>query len=139
MKLQDGKYQTATQVNVLSPVITNVKEADSFHMLEGNMIYFDKVRNKLLFRGLRQWYDIERKLYELGRTKLLPKNWIYIFNPKKRENIDGNLVVGLIHSKGVVGVMSYEVTSHLKGLALLCRGKRKQVLTNELEEACLQN
>jgi len=125
-------------------------------MLEGNMIYFDKVRNKLLFRGLRQWYDIERKLYELGRTKLLPKNWIYIFNPKKRENIDGNLVVGLIHSKGVgllstslssqalptscrSQLMSCEVISHLKGLALLCRGKRKQVLTNELEEACLQN
>ena len=65
------RYQTATRVKVLSPVIINVKEVDSFSRLAGledNMIYLAKVRDKLLFRGLRPWYDIARKLQELGRS-----------------------------------------------------------------------
>jgi hypothetical protein len=62
------RYQTATRVKVLSPVIINVKEVDSFHLLEDSMIYHVMVRDRLLFRGLRPWYDIARKLQELGRS-----------------------------------------------------------------------
>jgi len=58
-------------VNVLSPVIYNVKEADSFHVLEGKMICIVKVRYGLLLRGLRQWHDVTRKLQELGRPCML--------------------------------------------------------------------
>jgi len=65
------RYQTATKVKVLSPVISNIKEVDSFHLLEDSMIYLVKVRDKLLFRGLRPWYDIARKLQELGRSNLV--------------------------------------------------------------------
>lgn len=67
MKPGVGRHQAATKVNVLSPVIFNVKEADSFHVLEGNMIYIVKVRYGLLLRGLRQWHDVTGKLQELGR------------------------------------------------------------------------
>ena len=55
-------------MKVLSPVNSNVKEVDSFHLLEDSMIYFVMVRDRLLFRGLSPWYDIERELQELGRS-----------------------------------------------------------------------
>ena len=58
-------------MNVLSPVIFDVKEVDSFHILEDSTIYSDMVRNKLLFRGLRQWYGTEWRLQELGRAEVL--------------------------------------------------------------------
>ena len=125
-------YQTATKVNVLSPVIFNVKEADSFHLLEGSIIYSDRVRNKLFFRGLRQWYDTEWKLQELGRSKLFPKKRISATNLKKKENREDNLEVGLIHSKGVTGIITCETNSHSKGLTLLCRGKEKHSTDKEL-------
>ena len=70
MKPTGGRYQTATQVKGLSPVITNVKEVDSIHELEDNMIYLAMVRDRLLFRGLRPWYDIGWNLQELGRPNL---------------------------------------------------------------------
>jgi hypothetical protein len=54
-------------VKVLSPVNSNVKEVDSFHLLEDRMIYFVLVRDKLLFRGLSPWHDAEWRLQELGR------------------------------------------------------------------------
>jgi hypothetical protein len=58
VKLQEGRRQTATQVKVLSPVIVNVKEADSFHLLEGSKRSFDKARNDSLFRGLSLRYGV---------------------------------------------------------------------------------
>lgn len=64
----EGRYQTATRVKVLSPVIYNIKEVDSFHMLEDSTICIDKAKDRLLFRGLSPWYDIEWKLQELGRA-----------------------------------------------------------------------
>jgi hypothetical protein len=67
MEPPEGMYQTATQVKVLSPVIFNVKEVDSFHLLEDRMIYLVTVRDRLLFRGLSPWYDIVWRLQELGR------------------------------------------------------------------------
>ena len=66
-----GKYQTATQVKGLSPVIFNVGEVDSFHLLEDSMIRFNMARDGLLSRGLRPWYDTERKRQELGRPGIL--------------------------------------------------------------------
>jgi len=68
MKPTLGRYQTATQVKVFSPVITNIKEADSVHLLEGSIICFDNARNRLLFRGLSPQYDIEWKLQKPGRA-----------------------------------------------------------------------
>ena len=72
MKPTVGRYQTATRVKVLSPVIIDIKEVDSFHGLEDRMICIVMVRYGLLFRGLRPWYDIGWNLQELGRTMLFP-------------------------------------------------------------------
>jgi hypothetical protein len=44
VKPTEGKYQTITQVKVLSLVITEVKEADGVPKLEGNMCGIVKVR-----------------------------------------------------------------------------------------------
>ena len=40
MKPQDRRFWTATQVKVLSPVMFHIKEADSFHLLEGSKSRF---------------------------------------------------------------------------------------------------
>lgn len=132
-------YQTATKVNVLSPVKFNIKEADSVHVLEGNTEHSVKVRDAELFRGLRQWYGTERNLQELGRSGLNPEGRIFADNLEKRGSEEGRLEVGLIHSRGVAGVASSETASHSKGLALLCNGKGKHIRANELEVICLQN
>ncbi len=71
MKPSNGKEQAATKVNVLSPENTNIREADSFHVLEGSTWRFAKARNVSFPRGLRQWHVLERKWQELGRPKPL--------------------------------------------------------------------
>jgi hypothetical protein len=119
------RYQTATRVKVLSPVIFNVKEVDSFHLLEDSMICLDKVRDRLLFRGLRPWYEIAWKLQELGRSCKLC-NLVKRGTPPEADNThsvagekvgwhdrrgrksNGLQEVGLTHSRGVTGVMPCE-------------------------------
>lgn len=71
MKPSDGRYQTATQVNVLSLVITGFGEVESLHLLENSKICIVKASNRFFSRGLSQWYGIEWKLQELGRALLL--------------------------------------------------------------------
>ena len=71
MKPGVGIYQAVTQVKVLSPVIFNVKEVDSFHELEDRMICVVKVRDRLLLRGLSPRHDRGRKRQELGRPCML--------------------------------------------------------------------
>jgi len=71
IKPTDGRYQSATSVNGLSPEIDSVREADSVHWLEGNIIYTDKARDRLFSRGLSQCYGITGRLQELGRAKIL--------------------------------------------------------------------
>lgn len=139
MKPPEGMYQTATKVKVLSPEIYDIEEADSFHLLEGSMSYTAMARSSSLFRGLRPWYGIERKLSEPGRPVLFPRERIPGNNLKKRGFRDGSAGVGLIHSRGVAGVMPCEEKIHSKGLALICKGKGKHVLTTELEDTCEQN
>ena len=120
VKPTGGRYQTATQVKGLSPVITNVKEVDSIHELEDNMIYLVMVRVRLLFRGLSPWYDIAWNLQELGRPNLFLLGRIFANNPKRRGCGEDSLGVGLTHIRGVAGVMPCEFKrGHSKGLALL--------------------
>ena len=72
MKPTDGKYQTATQVKVLSPEIFNVGIGRQFPFTGRQQRGY---RNGEIFsppRGLRPWYGIERKLQELGRSY-----WLY--------------------------------------------------------------
>jgi hypothetical protein len=135
------RYQTATQVKGLSPVIINVKEVDSFHILEDNTIYVVLVRDRLLFRGLRPWYDIGRKLQELGRPCLLLGDRTFANNQEKRECGEGKQGVGSTHSRGVVSLTGDELDSqgHSKGLTLLCKGKGRHSQTTELEKLWKQN
>jgi len=119
MKPPAGMFQTATKVKVLSPEIIDVEEADSFHALEGCMSCTAMARCGLLFRGLRPWYGTERKLSEPGRPVQFlfwqkPGN-----DPKRRGFGDDCAGVGLIHSRGVAGVMPCEDIIHSKGLALI--------------------
>lgn len=165
MKPSDGRYQTATQVNVLSPVKLENGEVESFHLLEDSKIYFAMARNKFFSRGLSQWYGIEWILQELGRALLLFGNITHIFGQvrdneselilviissestlrikrltkvgdnklKKQGFAKGIKAVGLIHSRGVTGVMSCESNLvHSKGLALICKGKEKHNLITAL-------
>lgn len=132
MKLLDGRYQTATQVKVLSPVILHTKEADSVHILEGRKSDFDKARRHSLFRGLSPRYDIEKKLQELGRPILLSRSRITAYNLKRRGSGKDRIGVGLIHSRGVAGIITCETKGHSKGLTLLRRGEGKHSADKEL-------
>lgn len=131
MKPLEGRCQTATQVKGLSPVKYDVMEADSVHLLEGSRNCFDMVRSSFLYRGLRPWYDIEWKLQELGRSGWLSDIRISADNSKRRGGGDGHPEVGLIHSRGVTGVMPCESEAHSKGSAVICRGKGKRGLYKE--------
>jgi len=139
MEPPEGMCQTATKVKVLSPEITNIEEADSVHELEGSMSYTAMARYNLLFRGLRPWYGTERKLSEPGRPVLLLERQIPGNNLERKGFRDGSAGVGLIHSRGVAGVMSCEEKIHSKGLALLCKGKGRHDSTTELEGTCERN
>lgn len=124
MKPQDRKHQTATQVKVLSPEIINVIEADDFHLSEGYKIDFALVRNLSLYRGLSPQYGVEWKSQKLGRSKQLSHERIFADNLKKKGSGNGCLEVGLLRSRGVIGVMPYEsIDAHSKGVAVVCRGE----------------
>lgn len=139
MKPPAGMSQTATQVKVLSSEIFNIEEADSFHVLEGCMNCAVRAKRGLLFRSLRPWYGTERKLSEPGRPGQFLRKQIPGNNLKRRGFRDDCTGVGLIHSRGVAGVMPCEDMFHSKGLALVCKGKGKHVLITELEATCKQN
>ena len=139
MEPPEGMYQTATEVKVLSPEITNIGEADSVHKLEGSMSCTAMARYSVLFRGLRPWYGTERKLSEPGRPVLFLEKQIPGNNLERRGFRDDRAGVGLIHSRGVAGVMSCEERIHSKGLALLCEGKGRHDSTTELEGTCERN
>jgi hypothetical protein len=136
MKPPEGMQQTATKVKVLSPENFNIEEADSFHVLEGRISQTVMARYGSLFRGLRPWYGAERKLSEPGRPALFPQRRIPENNLKRRGFRNDSAGVGLIHSRGVAGVMPCEEKIHSKGLALICRGKGKHASTTELERTC---
>jgi hypothetical protein len=119
MKPPVGMCQTATKVKVLSSEIFNIEEADSFHLLEGSINRTAMARCGLLFRSLSPWYDTERKLSEPGRPVQFLRKQIPGNNPKRKGFRDDCTGVGLIHSRGVAGVMPCEDIIHSKGLALV--------------------
>ena len=133
MKPQDRKHQTATHVKVLSPEIIFFIEADGFHIPEGNKIDFALVRSLSLYRGLSPWYGVEWKSQKLGRSKQLSRKRISANNLKMRGSGNGCLEVGLLRSRGVIGVMPYESKAHSKGAALVCRGEMKHGPYKEME------
>jgi len=120
MKPADGRYQTATQVKVISPEIINVGKVDSVHLLEDSTIYLAMVRGISLSRGLRPWYGIAWKLQELGRACIVPgRNRISVDNPERRGSGDDIQAVGLTHSRGVtdVAVSEFRVLETLEGVS----------------------
>lgn len=134
MKPHDRKHQTATEVKVLSPEIILFIEADGFHLPEGNKLDFAKVRNLPLCRGLSPQYGVEWESQKLGRSKQLSRERIFANNLKKRESGNGCLEVGLLRSRGVIGVMPYEsINVHSKGAAVVCRGEVKHDPNKELD------
>ena len=140
MKPQDRKRQTATQVKVLSPVIILIIEADGFHFPEGNKMDFEMVRNLSLYRGLSPQYGVERKSQKLGRSKQFSRERISANNLKKRGGGNDCLEVGLLCSRGVMGVMSHERrNSHSKRAAVVCRGEGRHDSYEEMEQSCKQN
>ena len=119
MEPPEGMYQTATKVKVLSPRNLQHRRGDSVHKLEGSMSCTAMARYSLLIRGLKPWYGTGRKLSEPGRPVLFLQGQIPGNNLERRGFRDDSAGVGLIHSRGVAGVMPCEEIIHSKGLALL--------------------
>lgn len=128
MKPARGSYQPATQVKVLSPEINDVRKADSFHMLEGGTLYFVKVRDTLLSRGLSPWDDNERIKQELGRSILFPIKGYLPTIPKGEE-----AEMTVWKSDYPILVKKQSNVCGAKGITLLCKGEEKHSLTGELE------
>ena len=126
MKPQERRHQTATQVKGLSPEISNIDEADSVHVLEGNKAHGVTVSCARLVRGLRPWYGAECLLHELGRPARLPCMGISADDLKKRGSRNGRAGVGPAHSRGVAGVTPCAGKPDSKGLAVDCRDRGKQ-------------
>lgn len=77
---------------------------------------------------------------ELGRSCSVFQKWKAANNLKKKECGERQQEVGLIRSKGVVGVMpSAGNVAHLKGSAIVCRDLKKQVLNMESDNTCKRN
>ena len=74
MKPQERRFQTATQVKVLSPVNSLIREADSVHLLEGNKSEFEMARIRSLFRGLSPRYEIKREAVGTWEIPLFSRN-----------------------------------------------------------------
>jgi hypothetical protein len=72
-------------VKVLSPEIFNIKEADSFHKLEGNKSGFVMARIHFLFRGLSPRYEISQEINGTWEILLSSINWKAANNPKRKE------------------------------------------------------
>lgn|SRR3989338_280115 len=124
----------------IEPRNFHVKEADSFHMLEGSRSGFDMARSHSLFRGLSPRYEVKRETRGTWEILLLSGKRRAANNPKRRGCGDRQQEVGLVRSKGVVGVMPYESrAAHLKGPAIVCRDLRKQVLSSESGNTCKRN
>jgi hypothetical protein len=68
VKPTEGKYRTATEVNVLSPEIINVGNGRQSSFAGRQKKGYRYGEMFLTPRGLRQWYGIEWKLQELGRS-----------------------------------------------------------------------
>jgi hypothetical protein len=131
---QERKHQTVTQVKVLSSEILHFIEAEGFHLSEGNKIDFVMVRNLSLYRGLSPQYGVERKSQKLGRSKQFFREKIFTDNPKRKGSGNGCLEVGLLRSRGVIGVMPYEsCNAHSKGAAVVCRGEGRHDPYKEMD------
>lgn len=107
-------------MKVLSPEILHIKEADSFHILEGGKSEFVKTRIHFLFRGLSPRYEINQEVIGTWEILLIFQKWKAANNSKRKECGDRQQEVGLIRSKGVVGVIpSAGKVAHLKGSAIV--------------------
>ena len=97
MKPTEGNYQTATQVNVLSPEIYNIGNGRQFSYAGRHYKVFRFGKKYLAPRGLRQWYGNEWKLQELGRS------WQFRRSDYNKENLS------------FMGVNTHPVTQVLVG------------------------
>src|SRR3989338_8991245 len=99
MKLRRGIYQAVTQVNVLSPEIVDIVEADTVHD-DGRQYYMTHYRRESIgYRGLRQWHDIRWKRRKLGRSiKFFVKKYAET-SQRRRESAKDLMEVGLIRSR----------------------------------------
>lgn len=75
MKPTDGRYRTATKVNVLSPEIVNVGRGRQCSLTGRQEKEYREGEMLVTPRGLRQWYGIEWKVQELGRSYRFYKGW----------------------------------------------------------------
>lgn len=103
MKLRQGIYQAVTQVNVMSPEMFDIVEADTIHS-EGRQHYLISLRQESLdYRDRRQWHDIRWKVHKLGRSiKFFIKK--YAKTSQRRQELAKDLMeVGLIHSTPKLG------------------------------------
>ena len=100
----EGTYQAATQVKVLSPVMFNAVEADTFHC--SGKLHDDgaMVSHLSLYRGLSPRHDMRWKISELGRSLVFFKGLEYARTSRQRRGLANDTKeVGLTDSTRSLG------------------------------------
>ena len=112
---EKGVMSATTQVKVLSPEMFLVALGQGFHFPEASIDMDVKGECISTCRGLSPWRANELFILELGRTEAFRKE-----AAKEAEEVTkqyGVSVVGLTHSRGVVGVMPDGAPSSLEGVS----------------------
>lgn len=131
VKPVEGTYQAATQVKVLSSVMSNVVEADVFHQTESSTKNGAMVSHYSLYRGLSPWHGMRWKLSELGRALAFFNGLEYVGTSRQGQGLTNDAkAVGLIDSTRSLGKPS------TWGSGQQCCAKSRYCFTNTLRLEC---
>jgi len=127
-------YWATTQVNVLSPEIIIVSDADTVHKggrQNSQIRYGKELRDR---RGLRQLHGIKRTMWELGRPDVFLRKVCYDKSEKGKE-------LQMIHRESDKFIVAKKQSNicGAKGLTVKSLGKRTHLPDTELDKRCQQN
>ncbi|MEW6687377.1 MAG: hypothetical protein AB1393_14430, partial [Candidatus Edwardsbacteria bacterium] len=123
------EYWASTQVNVLSPEITIVSDADTFHIGRRQNSQFRNGEGLRDRRGLRQLHGIKWIVCELGRTDMLLNREVCVHKPingKDRQK-------AYWWSDKFIVAMKQNNICGAKGLTVMPLDKRTHLPDTELE------
>jgi len=116
MKPTNGRFQAATQVNVVSLEILLMTKDDSFETLEVSTASCVNASMTRLCRGHRQWHGTERNMSEPGRPYHISYSMEYRQTSVRYKEAE---MYGRESDKLII-VLKQGNACGAKGLALLC-------------------
>ena len=110
-----GGLSATTQVKVLSPEITNLAQGQGFHFLEASTAAYVKGEYVSGVPGSKSVAGNPTVRIGTWENHIVPNGSFQQAEEARRKY--GDMVVGLTHSRGVVGVMPGESLCSLEGVS----------------------